>query len=165
MKTMENQLRPVQKIVVGLDGSEHSAYALQWAIRMAQGMHSEVIAVFAIAPSTYFDTGWAAPTVPIEYDEKWRAEVKTEFENVWCAPLRDAAVKYRTVIGDGRAASVIVKAADEFDADIVIAGRRGRGGVAELLLGSVSHELVLHCKRPVLVISTAPTSSISRTGT
>ncbi len=43
--------------------------------------------------------------------------------------------------------------ANEFDADVVLVGRRGRGGVAELLLGSVSHELVLHCKRPVLVIS------------
>jgi hypothetical protein len=38
-------------------------------------------------------------------------------------------------------------------ADVIVVGRRGRGGVAELLLGSVSHELVFHSKRPVLVIS------------
>ena len=57
---------------------------------------------------------------------------------------------------DGRPATVISEAADEFDADLIMVGRRGRGGVAELVLGSVSHELVLHSKRPVLVISSDP---------
>jgi len=75
------------------------------------------------------------------------------FEEVWCKPLREAGVKYRPVFKDGRAASVIAEVADDADADVVLVGRRGRGGMAELLLGSVSHELVLHCKRPVLVIS------------
>jgi nucleotide-binding universal stress UspA family protein len=36
---------------------------------------------------------------------------------------------------------------------MIIVGRRGRGEVAELLLGSVSHEVVLHSKRPVLLVS------------
>jgi nucleotide-binding universal stress UspA family protein len=54
---------------------------------------------------------------------------------------------------DGRAASVIADVADRENADMVVVGRRGRGGVAELLLGSTSHELVLHSRRPVLVVS------------
>ena len=56
---------------------------------------------------------------------------------------------------DGRPASVIATVADGIDADVIVVGRRGRGGVAELVLGSVSHELVLHSKRPILLISTA----------
>ena len=146
----------VRTIVVGVDGSEHAAAALQWAIRMAKGMDSEVIAVFAIAPPVYFDTGFGAPIVPVQYDEQWRAEIKQEFEGTWCKPLQDAGVRYRTVMENGRAASVITRVADENRAEVVLVGRRGRGGVAELLLGSVSHELVLHCKRPVLVISALP---------
>lgn len=56
---------------------------------------------------------------------------------------RASAIK-RTVIGmDG---------SDAGKADLVVAGRRGRGGVAELLPGSVSHEVVLHSKRPVLLV-------------
>lgn len=123
---------------------------------MAKGMGSEVIAVYTMAPPVYFDTGYMAPTMPVQFDEQWRADMKKEFEEVWCKPLRDAGVRYRTVIEDGRAASVITRVADENEADVVVVGRRGRGGVAELLLGSVSHELVLHCKRPVLVISALP---------
>jgi nucleotide-binding universal stress UspA family protein len=51
---------------------------------------------------------------------------------------------------------VIAQVADSVNADVIVIGRRGRGGVAELVLGSVSHELVLHSKRPILVISTDP---------
>jgi nucleotide-binding universal stress UspA family protein len=145
--------RGIQRIVVGVDGSDHSNAAVQWAARMAKGMNSEVIAVFAISPPMNFDTGFSAPNIPVQFDEEWRLGMKKEFDEVWCKPLRDAGVRYRTMVGDGRAASVLVSTADDTDADLVLVGRRGRGGVAALLLGSVSHELVLHCKRPVLVIS------------
>ena len=146
----------IGRIVVGVDGSEHAQSALLWAARMAAGMHSRVTAVFAISPPVYFDLGYAAPTIPVEFDEEWRTEMQREFEVEWCKPLRDAGIDYRTEIADGRAASVIGAVADKEDADVVIVGRRGRGGVAELLLGSVSHELVQHSKRPVLVISSPP---------
>lgn len=146
----------IRRIVVGVDGSEHALAAVQWAIRMATGMGSEVVAVYAIAPAVYFDPMFSAPVIPVQFDEEWRNEVRKEFEESWCRPLRDSGVSYRTVIDDGRPASVIAKTADDVDADVVVVGRRGRGGVAELLLGSVSHELVLHCRRPVLVISSAP---------
>jgi nucleotide-binding universal stress UspA family protein len=148
--------RTVGKLVVGVDGSVHARAAMDWAIRMAKGMGSEVVAVYGIAPPVYFDTGFSAPSIPVQYDPEWRADIQKEFEQDWCKPLRDAGITYSAVIDDGRPASVIIAAADKVNADIVLVGRRGRGGVAELLLGSVSHELVLHCKRPVLVISGPP---------
>ena len=148
--------RGIRKIVVGVDGSQHAADAVQWAIRMAKGMGSEVIAVFAIAPPVYFDTGYGVSNIPVQFDKEWRGEMQKELEETWCKPLAEAGVTYKTVMDDGRPASVVIDVAEAEDADLVLVGRRGRGGVAELLLGSVSHELVLHCKRPVLVISTAP---------
>jgi nucleotide-binding universal stress UspA family protein len=104
------------------------------------------------------DAYWMAP--PIQYDPEWAPEMKRQFEQVWCKPLRDSGLPYRTVLKDGRPASLIAETAESVDADLVVVGRRGLGGVAEVLLGSVSHELSLHCKRPVLLISevlTAPT--------
>jgi nucleotide-binding universal stress UspA family protein len=140
----------VRRIVVGLDGSESSAAALKWAVRLAKGMGSQVTAVYAIDVPTYFPQPYGTP---IQFDDEWRAAMKADFENKWCKPLKVSGVRYRTVMEDGRAASVIAAVADRENADVVVVGRRGRGGVAELLLGSASHELVLHSKRPVLVIS------------
>ncbi len=144
--------RGIKRIVVGVDGSEHAAAALAWAARMAKGMGSEVIAVFAVSPPVYFDTGYAQPVIPVEYDEGWRAAMKTELETLWCKPLKAAGVKYRALMEDGRPATVITRVAEAMGADVIVVGRRGRGGVRELLLGSVSHELVLHSRTPVLVV-------------
>jgi nucleotide-binding universal stress UspA family protein len=155
----------ISRIVVGVDGSEHSEAAINWAVRMAKGMGSEVVAVFAIAPPVYFDGGYMAPVAPPQFDPTWRAEMKKEFEGQWCQRLRDGGVRYRTIMEDGRPASVIAQVADSIDADVIVVGRRGRGGVAELVLGSVSHELVLHSKRPILVISTAVQPQSNRQAT
>jgi nucleotide-binding universal stress UspA family protein len=148
----------IGRIVVGVDGSEHSEAAIKWAARMAKGMDSEVIAVFAVAPPVYFDGGFLPPVPPPQFDAEWLAGMKNEFEAQWCKSLRDAGVRYRAIMEDGRPASVIAQVADSVNADVIVVGRRGRGGVAELVLGSVSHELVLHSKRPILVISTDPPS-------
>jgi nucleotide-binding universal stress UspA family protein len=90
----------IKKIVVGVDGSTHSEAAIDWAARMAKGMGSEVIAVFAISPPVYFDTGFMASIPPPQFDPQWRAEMKKEFERDWCKGLRTAGVKYRTVFED-----------------------------------------------------------------
>ena len=140
----------IRRIVVGVDGSDASAAALRWAIRLAKAVGARVIAVYAVDVPSYFPEPYG---VPVQYDTDWRAAIRADFENRWCKPLKAAGVRYRTVMEDGRAASVVAGVGDRERADMLVVGRRGRGGVAELLLGSTSHELVLHSQRPVLVIS------------
>jgi nucleotide-binding universal stress UspA family protein len=140
----------IKRIVVGVDGSAQSAAALKWAVRIAKGMGSQITAVYAIHLPLYLAPEYG---VPFQFDEEWRDQMRTEFEDKWCKRLRASGIRYRTVMEDGRPAPVIAAVADRENADIVVVGRRGRGGVAELVLGSVSHELVLSSKRPVLLIS------------
>src|SRR5579871_1467447 len=103
----------IRKLVVGVDGSEQSSYAQTWAVNMARGMGSEVIAVFAISPPTYIDLGYSQAAPPVQYDTQWRAEIQKEFEQDWTKPLREAGVRFQTVMRDGRAASVLAQVADE----------------------------------------------------
>lgn len=138
------------RIVVGVDGSEAGKNAVHWAARLANETRAQVTAVYAI------DLPLALPepyAIPFYLDEKWRDGITAEFENKWCRPLKTAGVRYRTIVQDGRPASVILEVAERERAEMIIVGRRGRGEVAELLLGSVSHEVVLHSKRPVLLVS------------
>ena len=149
----------IKTIVVGIDGSVESAAALDWAVRMARGMGSEVVAVYAIHAPLWLAGAFEAPVPPLQFDAVWRAAMKKVFEEEWCRPLNAAGIKYRTMIEDGRPASVVAGVADRVDADVIVVGRRGRGGVAELVLGSVSHELVLQSRRPVLLIPHAKAAS------
>jgi nucleotide-binding universal stress UspA family protein len=146
---MATTVAAVKRIVVGVDGSDSAKHAVEWAARLAKAMRSEVIAVYAL------DLPVALPdpyTMPLFLDDKVRAGLEKDLVTKWCRPLKTAGVKFRAVLRDGRPASVILDVADQEKAGLIVVGRRGRGEVAELLLGSVSHEIVLHSKRPVLLV-------------
>jgi nucleotide-binding universal stress UspA family protein len=137
------------RIVVGVDGSSAGKHALEWTARMAKTLHAQVIAVYALDLPVALPDPYA---IPFYLDDKWRAGLQSDFENKWCRPLKTAKVPYRTILEEGRPASVILDVAQREKAELIVVGRRGRGEVAELLLGSVSHEVVLHSKRPVLLV-------------
>ena len=143
----------LKTILVGVDGSENSAHGLEWAIALARRLDAEVVAAYVYPPPNPYEyaDGYSA-IVPVELDPGWRAEIRRLFEGEWTAALRGSGVKHRTLIGEGRPATVLARVAEDVDAGLVVVGRRGRGGFAELVLGSVSHELTLHCKRPVVVL-------------
>jgi len=81
-----------------------------------------------------------------------RAQLEDVITREWCKPLASAGVRFRVELKDGSAAAVLLHAADEEDADLVVTGRRGRRGFAELLLGSTSHQVSHHLTRPVLIV-------------
>jgi nucleotide-binding universal stress UspA family protein len=137
------------RIVVGVDGSSAGKHALEWTARLAKTLRAQVIAVYALDLPVALPDPYA---IPFYLDDKWRAALQSDFENKWCRPLKTAKVPYRTILEEGRPASVILDVAQREKAELVVVGRRGRGEVTELLLGSVSHEVVLHSKRPVLLV-------------
>ena len=59
---------------------------------------------------------------------------------------------FRVVLKDSDPALAIMQAAKSEDADLVVTGRRGRGGFAELVLGSTSHVLTHHLDRPLVIV-------------
>ena len=132
------------KIIVGVDGSEHSIAALRWAVEEARLRDVEVVALcawefpHALNPVTMF-TMKAEP---------FRAEAEAILErSIAAANPGSAAVNPQIV--EGTAALRLVEASA--DADLVVVGSRGRGGFGGLLLGSVSQHLTAHARCPVLV--------------
>lgn len=135
------------RLVVGLDGSENSQHALDWAIKLAKPLDAEVVAVHAVQPLTL-----TFAVTPTELDEETRRRIQTELDEVWCEPLRKAGVRFQARFELGRAADVLSNVAIQEEADAILVGRRGRGAVTEALLGSVSHELSHRATKPLVII-------------
>ena len=143
----------IGKIVVGVDGSEAAAEAVAWTVGVARQTGAEVIAVFSLEPPTYLEYAGMAAVAPIEFDPQFREEMEKAFRETWCKQLADSRVPYRAIFAQGRAAAVLAETAQAEGADLVVVGRRGRGAIAEMVMGSVSHELSHHSTTPVVLIS------------
>lgn len=136
----------LDRILVGVDGSEHSERAIEWAIALASSYGAEVVAVHAVGLLAHLGDGPPVASHP------HLGELHRLFETQWCAPLDGAAVANRRLCVDGPAALALLTAADHEEADLIIVGSRGAGGFRELLLGSTSLQVAEHSRRPVLIV-------------
>ena len=138
-------------ITVGVDGSDHSRRALEWAVREAglRGAPLTVLAVYQVASNH-----WTGNPEHYPGDQPATEAVRKAAE--------DEVQKVVGQVGDPGPASVTVRAvsglpAQELvsassDADLVVVGSRGGGGFSKLLLGSVTNKVVSQAACPVVVI-------------
>jgi nucleotide-binding universal stress UspA family protein len=133
-------------IVVGIDGSESSVDALDYALDLAEalGRPVEAIAVWHMPPFVY---GGYYPLMDWTPEDDARRMLDQAAEAVFGD---DVPGWYTSHTVQGRVASVLVDASDR--AEILAVGSRGHGGFAGLLLGSVSAECAEHARCPVLVV-------------
>jgi nucleotide-binding universal stress UspA family protein len=131
------------RIVVGVDGSEGSKEALRWAARQAEFTGATLLAVSSWQFPAFY--GWVPEDV--DFAELARRALDETLDAVFGA-ARPAGLETRVV--EGFAGQVLVAASA--DAELVVVGSRGYGGVADALLGSVSTYCVHHGHGPVTVI-------------
>lgn len=135
------------RVVVGVDGSDASMAALQWALRYAAQSAATVDAVGTWDYPTAHATG--ALVSDSQNDRKRRAQESLDSVVAGVAATTpNVQVNARAVLG--HPASVLIGAAN--GADLLVVGSRGRGGFAGLLLGSVSAQCVRHAHCPVVVV-------------
>lgn len=137
-------------IVLGIDGSAGAQAALAWAVEYAPLVDAEVIVVHSMDVSMPVP----APTIdaaPFVVDDALRTDMRGALHD-WCTPLRDAGIAYRAELYEGNPVGAITRLAREAGADLIVVGRRGRGGFTELVLGSVPHALSHHAHVPVVIV-------------
>jgi len=138
-------------IIVGVDESESSREALRWAYDEATHHGASLTVV----------TTWHAP--PLGMTPRYGSQPPEGYENQpkrnalalleqYTAELesRSPAVDVRTSLEEGHPAKVLIERSKE--ADLLVVGARGHGGFAEMLLGSVSHQIVAHAECPVVIV-------------
>ena len=139
----------MERIVVGVDGSESSRDALRWGIDEARRRNATVEAVYAWHQP--FATGYAEMgEVDIEeFAEEAQQILDAAVDAVDATGIQPMERKLVT----GNAASALVEEAK--GATLLVVGSRGRGGFTGLLLGSVSQQVAHHAPCPVVIIPPA----------
>lgn len=138
-------------VVVGVDGSVTGERALDWAADEARRCGRTLRVLHAY--------GWPLPDLPVSAD-RYRAprpgmsdgELARDVAERHAARARRAAsgLTVETVVSGDLPGPALVTAS--LDAAVVVVGSRGLGGVTELLLGSVSSQVVMHAHAPVVVV-------------
>jgi nucleotide-binding universal stress UspA family protein len=80
------------------------------------------------------------------------AALKTATEGAQRATAAGLVARPRIANRDGDISAAILVVAADVNADVIVLGTRGLGGVKSLMLGSVSHAVLHHADRPVLVV-------------
>jgi nucleotide-binding universal stress UspA family protein len=126
------EISPAPRVVVGLDGSNHSLGVLSDVLQLLGNAGGSVTLVHAMTHSL-------SESDVNAYLNRVRSEIAAE------------NVEIRTRVARGDPATVIIETADESQADVIAVATHGRTNLGRLLLGSVAERVIQSSQRPILV--------------
>lgn len=137
-------------VVVGIDGSEISAKATEWAFAEASARNTPLIAVH-----TWMDPQVQAAAAGISLtEEDWKQledqQLQTLSERLAGFADRYPDVTVERFVTRDRAVRALVEQSE--NAQLVVVGSHGRGGFAGMVLGSTSRALLQASPCPVMVV-------------
>jgi nucleotide-binding universal stress UspA family protein len=136
----------MERIVVGVDGSEPALAALHWAVDEARRRNAIVEAVYAWHQPFVSGYAYMGEMNIGEFVEEAKQILDAAIDAVDTTGIAPIERKLLT----GSAASALVEQAK--GAALLVVGSRGRGGFTGLLLGSVSQQAAHHAPCPVVII-------------
>lgn len=137
-----------QRIVVGYDGSVEARTAVDWAAAEAVRTGSNLHIVYAYQfawPGAFYE----GPAAEIAEEAEQRAE-RTVAEVVDHVGKQHPGIDVIGTSVHSAPAPTLLDLGDT--ARLVVVGNRGAGGMASLLLGSVSQQVATHAHTPVAVV-------------
>ncbi|MFN3741350.1 MAG: universal stress protein [Anaerolineales bacterium] len=137
------------RILVAVDGSEHSLKAARTAAELAHLLSAQelrvVVAYDPIPPYLGEPNLQAAINARLNEAQKIMEKALQAI-----GPLPEGLL--RTEILEGPAAEAILKVAETHQSELIVMGSRGLGRLSGLLLGSQSQKVVQHARCPVLIV-------------
>jgi len=153
-----------QNILVPLDGSEHSARALETAIQVAKQLNSKltlltvyhVTVIPATSPELTMHTTATVPDatsaglaqMAIQSAHNFGKKTLSEAE----AKVKSENIPVKTELVGGDAVGEIVRKSKEGNFDLIVMGARGLGTIKKIFIGSVSEGVLKNTPCPVLIV-------------
>ena len=140
-------------VLIPTDGSELSSQAEAAGLTLAKALDARVTALTVTPPFQFIgsDPMMLVVSQP-EYEKAQAARAEKTLERV-----KTTAAAIGVPVETERAVSLhpfeaIITTAKERGCDLIFMASHGRGGVAGLILGSVTTKVLTHSKIPVLVL-------------
>ncbi|MEN8447161.1 MAG: universal stress protein [Cyanobacteria bacterium J06555_13] len=155
----------LNKILVAIDSSAASQRVFETGVAFAKALEAELILVHAL--DVFDPASPQHPIIPVDnYSMKLDKIVQENYEKEWRAFVdhSEALLKQKQTDAEavgirtshempyGRPGPAICKAAKTVQADLIVVGSRGRSGLQELVLGSVSNYIMHHATCSVTVV-------------
>ncbi|WP_256760612.1 universal stress protein [Cohnella sp. WQ 127256] len=137
-------------ILVPYDGSKPAAKALEKAIQLAKTDSTTqltVAHVINLQPVIIADMTFAQPS---SYQEQVKEQGDAIIEKV--KEMTTEIPHTNVVVLAGSPAEAIVDYAENNACDVIIMGSRGLSSLKEFMVGSVSHNVILHAHIPVMIM-------------
>jgi len=139
-----------QRVLVAVDFSEDSRYALACAAELAAKFDASLTLVHVVEPHFGPRTADLAGVTGGGSEATEFAEAKLELNDLGAQMLGPCRV-VETVVRAGLAFFEITEAAKALGADLIVLGTHGYTGLKRALLGSTAEKVVRHAPCPVLV--------------
>ena len=145
---------PYRRALLGVDLSEHSAYALRFAREAGILSRAELVvahAFDAVAKGQLNFAGVEREKV-MEYVSEVEARARAQVKAFLATHDPDGPEPIATRLAEGPAVAMLAAVAQSLQADLVIVATHGLSGLAKLLLGSVTEALMRDLDRDILAV-------------
>lgn len=135
-------------ILLATDGSRDAELALSIAVELANSTNSELHVVTVAPGHPSYDV--RNPYVLEQLRKQTEDTLEDQTKKIEQAGGEVAQKHLR--VAERYRAEQIVRVAKDIEADLIVMGSRGLGGIRRTLMGSVSDSVVRHSHCPVLVV-------------
>jgi len=146
----------ISKILVAIDGSEHSFKASEYALELAKSFGAQlyVVTVTYIPASDHQSQKEVLSKSLVEdSSNNSMKDAGNWFENFTQNAKEDNIQLKTELINSARPVDyVILEYAEEQKIDLIVVGTRGRTGFKKLMLGSIASSIVTYAHCPVMVV-------------
>lgn len=145
----------IAHLMIALDGSRPSLNAAFYALALAHELHSKVTLLSVLPPPELLPLGPLSGYVALRMarSDEDVAKIKALFAEL---SAEHPALEVVRAVEVGPVTETICAYAERNGVELIVMGARGLGMTRQLLLGSVSHQVVQHAHCPVLVWRGSP---------
>lgn len=143
---------PYINVLIAVDGGEHSLRAAIQGIELARQLKAKIALLFVLDVSKAMGNPDAG-ILPEQAMIVLRKEAEDMLQQIAKMYVGGDIVK---LMPEGLPKEVILKAAADWQADLLVLGTHGRTGLTHLLMGSTAEYIVRHASVPVMVVPSKP---------